>query len=63
MSVLVVFAGKAFVVVGTVGYWTLFWSLGLMGEHMGFEVFEWSATVWMRTSRSFFAILIESIPG
>lgn len=63
VAILIIFASESLVVVGAVDDWALLGSLGLMGEHVGLEILEWSSTVWMRTARPLLAIVVESIIG
>lgn len=61
VTILVIFSSESFLMVDARGDRTLFWSLGLVGEHVRFEIFERSATVRMWASCSLPAILIEAV--
>lgn len=59
VSVLVVFAGEALDVVFARHNGALLRSLGLVREHVGLEVLEDSATVWMGAAALLLALLIS----
>lgn len=58
MTVLVVFTGKALDVVLTVRDGALLGPLGLVSEHMGLQIFEESATVWVRAAPLLLGLVI-----
>ena len=58
VAVLVVLAGKALDVVLAVQDRALLWSLGLVSQHVGFQVFEDSATVGVWAAAFFFGVFV-----
>lgn len=61
MAILVILASKAFLVISAGRDGALFGSLRLVGKHMRFQIFEWSAAVRMRTTSPFFAIIVKTV--
>lgn len=61
MAILIVLASKAFLVISAGRDRTLLGSLRLVGQHMRFQILEWSTAVRMRAARPLFAIVIETV--
>lgn len=60
MPILVVLPGKSFLVILARDDRTLLGPLGLMGEHMGFQVLEKATAVGIRATAPFLSVLIEA---
>lgn len=61
VTIFVVLASKAFLVISTGSDWALLRPLRLMGKHMRFQILEWSTAVRVRAASPLFAIVIETI--
>lgn len=61
MAIFIVLASEAFLVISAGRDWALLGSLWLVGNHMRFQILEWSTAVWMRAAGPFLAIVVEAI--
>ena len=61
VTIFVVFASEAFLVISAGSDGAFLRSLRLMGKHMRFQILEWSTAVRMRATSPLFAIVIETI--